>query len=306
MTMTAALGRVGTPDRELLGPAQRSAHGHASGVATACSLTALILLDVVRARRSGVAVYSIVHGLRSVSHDGHMCGHSSDPPLSAADVLSVALVASATGDQVAFATVYDATSRQAFGLAVRVVVDHAQAEEVVQEAMLEVWRKATTYDPSRGSAVTFVLTVVHRRAVDRVRSAQAASARDRKSVVLTEARGYDEVSEEAVARDEARRVRSALDEVSPAQRVALELAYYDGLTHTEVAARLGVPLGTVKTRLRDGLLKMRRSLGDSAAAGERNVSVALESAPTPRHIALSGVADRPENPSIHAEEGNVR
>jgi RNA polymerase sigma-70 factor (ECF subfamily) len=168
---------------------------------------------------------------------------------------------SGRGDEAAFALLYDATAARAFGLAVRVVRDPAQAEEVAQEAFLEIWRTASRFDPKRGSAVSWILTSVHRKAVDRVRSAEASTRRDttyhQKNVTVE----HDSTAEAAQASMEARRVRQALGSLTQVQREALELAYFKGYTHTEVATMLDLPVGTAKTRIRDGLIRLRDTMG---------------------------------------------
>jgi RNA polymerase sigma-70 factor (ECF subfamily) len=178
-----------------------------------------------------------------------------------AAVLADLLRRSSRGDSEAFARFYDATSARAFGLAVRVVRDRAQAEEVAQEAYLDVWRTASRYDVSRGSAIGWLLTIVHRKSVDRVRSAEAASRRDTRYDHGNQGIDHDTTAEAAEASMEARRVRSALRELTRVQREALELAYFGGYTHTEVASMLDLPVGTAKTRIRDGLIRMRDAMG---------------------------------------------
>lgn len=192
---------------------------------------------------------------------------SGDGPPSSAHLGSL-LRQAARGDQRAFATFYDATCARAYGLAVRVVRNPAQAEEVVQEAYLEVWRTANRFDPDRGSAISWLLTVAHRRAVDRVRSAEAASRRDESYHHHNHAVPHDSTADEAHASFEARRVRGALQTLTPIQREALELAYFGGYTHTEVATMLGLPIGTAKTRIRDGLIRLRDALGVGQTLGE--------------------------------------
>ena len=165
----------------------------------------------------------------------------------------------ARGDQTAFATVYDRAAAQVFGLVRRVVRDPAQSEEVTQEVMLEVWRTASRFDPHRGSAMTWLMTLAHRRAVDRVRSGQAAAEREfRAAVAVTD---YDVVAEEVETRLDAQRVRRCLDSLTELQRESVTLAYYGGYTYREVASLLGVAVGTVKTRMRDGLIRLRDCLG---------------------------------------------
>jgi RNA polymerase sigma-70 factor (ECF subfamily) len=168
---------------------------------------------------------------------------------------------SARGDEAAFASLYDATSARAYGLAVRVVRDPAQAQEVTQEAYLEVWRTASRFDAAKGSAVSWLLTIVHRKAVDRVRSAEAASRRDVAYPDANRVVDPDSTAEAAEQSFESHRVRTALAGLTPAQREALTLAYYGGYTHTQVATLLDLPVGTAKTRIRDGLIRLRDALG---------------------------------------------
>lgn len=175
--------------------------------------------------------------------------------------LSRLIQAAGRGDQHSFAELYDAAGSRVHGLVLRVLRDHAQAEEVTQEVFLQVWRTAASFNPARGSALSWLLTLAHRRAVDRVRSAAAQSRRDQDYESLQAQTPFDSTAELAEGRWEAARVRSALDELTPPQRSAVELAFYDGLTHREVSERLGVPLGTAKTRIRDGLRRMRDQLG---------------------------------------------
>jgi RNA polymerase sigma-70 factor (ECF subfamily) len=178
-----------------------------------------------------------------------------------ASTLVELLKRSARGDQQAFASFYDATSARVYGLALRVVRDPAQAEEVAQEAFLDVWRNAARYDEKRGSAVGWLLTIVHRKAVDRVRAAEAAGRRDTSYHQDSTKVAHDATAEAAEASLEAGRVRSAMKQLTAVQREALELAYFGGYTHTEVATMLDLPVGTAKTRIRDGLIRMRDALG---------------------------------------------
>lgn len=168
---------------------------------------------------------------------------------------------SARGDQAAFAQFYDATSPQAYGLALRVVRNPAHAQEVAQEAYLLIWRHSARFDPHRGSAVAWLLTIVHRAAVDRVRASESATRRDRTWEQSSRTIDHDQTAETAQASIEGRRVRRAVAELTPVQRQAVELAYFGGYTHTEVASMLEVPLGTAKTRIRDGLIRLRDALG---------------------------------------------
>ncbi|MGW5863981.1 ECF RNA polymerase sigma factor SigK [Streptomyces sp. NPDC055239] len=173
----------------------------------------------------------------------------------------------AKGDQSAFEKLYDLVSGPVHGLVRRVLRDPAQSEEVVQEVLLELWRTAARFDPARGSAFAWIFTLAHRRAVDRVRSTRAASERERRAAVERgEGPAFDQVAEAVEAGLERERVRRCLGRLTDLQRQAVTLAYYDGYTYREVSRRLSVPLGTVKTRMRDGLLRMRECLG--AATGD--------------------------------------
>ncbi len=168
---------------------------------------------------------------------------------------------SARGDEASFSVLYDATAARVYGLVLRVVRDPAQAEEVTQECFLDVWRTASRFDPDRGSAISWLLTIAHRKGVDRVRSAEAANRRDttyhRSSGVVP----HDETAEAATSSLEAKRVRTAMTTLTAVQREALELAYFGGYTHTEVATMLDLPVGTAKTRIRDGLIRLRDAMG---------------------------------------------
>ncbi|MFD9701574.1 sigma-70 family RNA polymerase sigma factor [Lentzea sp. NPDC059081] len=167
----------------------------------------------------------------------------------------------ARGDEAAFGQLYDQVSGSVFGLVRRVLRDQAQSEEVFQEVMLEVWRTASRFDPERGKAMTWILTMTHRRAVDRVRSAQAAADRDERVAALDAATPFDEVVEQVTERLEQRKVRRCLRFLTDLQRESVLMAYYQGYSYPEVASLLGVPLGTVKTRMRDGLIRLRDCLG---------------------------------------------
>jgi RNA polymerase sigma-70 factor (ECF subfamily) len=171
---------------------------------------------------------------------------------------------SGRGDESAFAGLYDAMSPLVFGLARRVVRDPAQAEEVTQEVFLDVWRSAARFDSSRGTVRSWVLTIAHRRAVDRVRSAQATSDREQRVASRDYVAPFDEVVDEVETRLEAQAVRRCLDALTELQREAVNLAYYGGQTYAQVASLLKLPLGTIKTRLRDGLIRLRDCLGVTA------------------------------------------
>ena len=166
----------------------------------------------------------------------------------------------AEGDQQAFAEVYDATSRTVFGIVLRVLRDRAQAEEVTQEVYVDAWRQAKRFDGERGSATSWLNTIAHRKAVDRVRSVERAAARDQQHFEHETRAPEPDVSDLVIARDDGRRVRDALQRLPEVQRTALELAYFDGRSQREVAEYLEVPLGTVKTRIRDAMKRLRTYL----------------------------------------------
>ncbi|MGW3981565.1 sigma-70 family RNA polymerase sigma factor [Streptomyces mirabilis] len=170
----------------------------------------------------------------------------------------------ALGDEEAFASVYDAVVNPVLGVVRAVLRDQAQSEEVTQEVMVEVWRTAPRYRSDRGTAINWILTLAHRRGVDRVRSVEAATARDHKAALLEHTPEYDEVTEQVEARLEREQVRRCLRTLTEIQRQAVTLAYYRGLTYRQVAETLALPLGTVKTRLRDGLIRLRDCLGVTA------------------------------------------
>lgn len=167
----------------------------------------------------------------------------------------------ARGDQEAFAALYDMLSPRVFGLILRVVVDRSQSEEVLQEVFLEVWQSAARFAPNKGQGRSWVLTIAHRRAVDRVRSSQASADRDIRIGFRDIDVAHDSVAETVESRIESRRVAEALAALPDSQREALTLAYFGGYSQSEIAALTGAPLGTVKTRMRDGLSRLRAEMG---------------------------------------------
>lgn len=205
---------------------------------------------------------------------GHSDGVSSGSSTGGqAAELAELLRASSLGDQQAFATLYDATSARVYGLVLRVVRDPAQSEEVTQEAYLEIWRTAARFDPNKGNALSWLMTLAHRRAVDRVRSAEATTRRDTAYQSATQPIAHDVTAEAVTTRLEARRVRQALKALTAVQRQAIELAYFGGYTHTEVASMLDLPVGTAKTRIRDGLIRLRDAMGVGMESGTLGLGV---------------------------------
>ncbi|MEV7415302.1 ECF RNA polymerase sigma factor SigK [Streptomyces sp. NPDC089919] len=167
----------------------------------------------------------------------------------------------ARGDKEAFATLYDALAPMVFGIVLKVLRDRAQSEEVAQEVMIDLWRQAARYRPEAGSVTTWAATIAHRRAVDRVRSAQAAADREQALAARERVPAFDEVAEQVETRLESEQVRRCLRGLTELQRQAVTLAYYGGLTYREVAEALRTPLPTIKTRMRDGLIRLRDCMG---------------------------------------------
>jgi RNA polymerase sigma-70 factor, ECF subfamily len=164
-------------------------------------------------------------------------------------------------DADAFATLYDHTRARVYGLVARVLRDSGYSEETTQEVYLEVWRTADAYDSAKGSALSWLMTMAHRRAVDRVRAEEAASQRESRYGAATVDPSSDVVADSAIAGDERRRVAECLDGLTDLQRQCIELAYYGGLTYAEVSQRLSANLATIKSRMRDALRGLRNCLG---------------------------------------------
>ncbi|MFZ0227733.1 MAG: sigma-70 family RNA polymerase sigma factor [Mycobacterium sp.] len=164
-------------------------------------------------------------------------------------------------DADAFAAFYDHTSSRVYGLVTRVLRDAGYSEETTQEIYVEVWRTADAYDPAKGSALSWLMTMAHRRAIDRVRSEQAAGQRESRYGAANVDRAFDLVADSVIAADERRRVNECLDGLTDMQRQCIDLAYYGGLTYAEVSQRLAANLSTIKSRMRDALRGLRNCLG---------------------------------------------
>lgn len=175
------------------------------------------------------------------------------------------LIRVGNGSRSDFAALYDEVAAMVYGIALRVVRDPARAEDVAQDALIDVWRRAPSFDSDRGSAKGWIATIAHRRAVDVVRSEQASRDRTDKVAAREVSTPHDSVAAEIVSRAEREQVTQALLGLTSLQREVIELAYYQGYTYREVAAGLGAPLGTVKTRIRDGLKRLAEILEDPHA-----------------------------------------
>ena len=191
----------------------------------------------------------------------HLRVARSDAALGRPERLEDLLVKVAKGDQDVFAAVYDRISAPVYGLVRRVLRDASQSEEVTQEVLLAVWRAAARFDENQGSGMAWVMTMAHRRAVDRVRSEQATADRHHRFGAQEVEPDYDSVAESVETRLDQEAVRRCLDALTDLQRESVTLAYYQGMSYREVSEHLGLPLGTVKTRMRDGLIRMRDCLG---------------------------------------------
>ncbi|HQR36245.1 MAG TPA: sigma-70 family RNA polymerase sigma factor [Blastocatellia bacterium] len=167
----------------------------------------------------------------------------------------------AKNDQLALATLYDATNRLAYGLILRVLGDASLAEEVLLDVYTQIWRQAANYDTGRGSPLAWLMTIARTRAIDRLRSGWQDKHRKEPLDLLNDREtGAASPEEMTVASERQKFVRAALSELTPEQREVIELAYYGGLSHSEIALKLNQPLGTVKTRTRLGMMKLREAL----------------------------------------------
>jgi len=167
----------------------------------------------------------------------------------------------AAGNQEAFAELYDLTVRRVYGTVLRVLHSPEHAEEVTQEVYVEVWNQADLYAPGKGGVITWITTMAHRRAIDRVRSVSSEVARDERYAYTGQERESDEVWDSVAQQHDVERVRRAIATLTPIQQQAVQLAYFDGLTQSQISTTLSLPLGTVKTRIRDGLRRLADVLG---------------------------------------------
>lgn len=187
-------------------------------------------------------------------------GADDQDPDEGTDPLGLLLSRAGRGDQAAFSELYDALAPLLHGVVLKVVRDPAQSEEVTQEAFIELWRLAPRYDSSRGSVRSWASTIAHRRAIDRVRSEQSGRDRTERDAQTRPIQSND-VAEQVVANIDGTRVRKALERLTEIQRQAVELAYFGGHSYREVALLLDVAEGTIKTRIRDGMIRLRDELG---------------------------------------------
>lgn len=188
------------------------------------------------------------------------------PPATSADVnrrLGALLEQIAQGDQAAFAEFYQLTSRRVYGMARRVLIDTELSEDTTQEVFLQVWQNASKFNPDAGSPLAWLMTISHRRAVDKVRSSQSSTDREAKYGASSQEIDHDSVSDEVGSRLEAEAVVRCLETLTDTQQESVRLAYYGGLTYREVAERLNAAVPTIKSRIRDGLIRLKTCLGVS-------------------------------------------
>lgn len=187
----------------------------------------------------------------------------SDSPAELSQRLSGLLARIAGGDQAAFAQFYQLTSRRVFGMARRVLIDPELSEDTTQEVFLQVWQNAGKFNPEMGSPLSWLMTISHRRAVDKVRSSQSATDREARYGASSQDVDHDSVSDEVDTRLEAEAVVRCLETLTDTQQESVRLAYYGGLTYREVAEKLNAAVPTIKSRIRDGLIRLKTCLGVS-------------------------------------------
>ncbi|HWW75526.1 MAG TPA: sigma-70 family RNA polymerase sigma factor [Pyrinomonadaceae bacterium] len=184
-----------------------------------------------------------------------------EPPPTDAETRQAELIRGvAEGDQQALATLYDTTSRTVYGLLLRILSDPSTAEEVLLDVYTQVWRQAASYSAGRGKPMAWLTTIARSRAIDRLRRGRQEQAHAAPLDEAVRAAGGESVEECVLASEVASVVRAALDELAPEQREVIELAYYGGMSHSEIAEARGLPLGTVKTRTRLGMMRLRQTL----------------------------------------------
>ncbi|MGY4540196.1 RNA polymerase sigma-70 factor (ECF subfamily) [Arthrobacter sp. UYNi723] len=186
-----------------------------------------------------------------------------DSPADLSKRLAGLLARIAGGDQAAFAEFYQLTSRRVFGMARRVLIDPELSEDTTQEVFLQVWQNAAKFNPEAGSPLSWLMTISHRRAVDKVRSSQSATDREAKYGASSQDVDHDSVSAEVDSRLEAEAVVRCLETLTDTQQESVRLAYYGGLTYREVAEKLNAAVPTIKSRIRDGLIRLKTCLGVS-------------------------------------------
>ncbi|WP_164198812.1 sigma-70 family RNA polymerase sigma factor [[Micrococcus luteus] ATCC 49442] len=186
-----------------------------------------------------------------------------DTPADPGQRLAGLLARIAGGDQAAFAEFYQLTSRRVFGMARRVLIDPELSEDTTQEVFLQVWQNAAKFNPEAGSPMSWLMTISHRRAVDKVRSAQSATDREAKYGASSQDVDHDSVSAEVDSKLEAEAVVRCLETLTDTQQESVRLAYYGGLTYREVAEKLNAAVPTIKSRIRDGLIRLKTCLGVS-------------------------------------------
>ncbi|MET4093432.1 RNA polymerase sigma-70 factor (ECF subfamily) [Arthrobacter sp. UYCu712] len=230
-------------------PSHRAAGGHTAGTAhpdpgSAPSALCLKVMETPNAPNPGTAA----------------------PPSTSAEVnlrLGALLEQVAQGDQAAFAEFYQLTSRRVFGMARRVLIDTELSEDTTQEVFLQVWQNAAKFNPDAGTPLAWLMTISHRRAVDKVRSSQSSTDREAKYGASSQEIDHDSVSDEVGSRLEAEAVVRCLETLTDTQQESVRLAYYGGLTYREVAERLNAAVPTIKSRIRDGLIRLKTCLGVS-------------------------------------------
>ncbi len=188
---------------------------------------------------------------------------SGEPGASERDNLVRLISLTAAGDQSAFSQLYHLTAKRVYGMARRVLIDPNLAEDTTQEVYLQLWQSAAKYDPAAGSPLGWLMTIAHRRAVDKVRATQSATDREARYGATSQVIEHDDVVDTVSDRLDAEAVVRCLATLTPTQQESVNLAYYGGLTYREVAEKLGAAIPTIKSRIRDGLLRLKNCLGVS-------------------------------------------